>query len=84
MFSYDANKVYGEWKIGKTDIYQNVGFSAAHIVYIIQALLDRFDIDRSDFVYSARSNKTAEREQALADADATLTEHAEDYKKMSE
>lgn len=84
MFSYDIDKVYGDWKIAKTDIYQNTGFSAAHIVYIIQALLDRFDIDRSDFVYSARSNKTAEREQALADADATLTEHAEDYKKMSE
>ena len=35
------------------------GFSASHIMWIIQALLDKYDIDRSDFVYNARSNKKA-------------------------
>lgn len=58
MFSYDPDQVYGDTMIGNTGIYQSVGFSAAHIMYIIRALLDRYDIDRSDFVYSARSNKS--------------------------
>lgn len=62
MFSYDANKVYGEYKLDGTDIYVSIGFSAAHIIYIIRALLDRYDIDRSDFVYSARSTKQASPE----------------------
>lgn len=57
MFSYDVDEVYGDYKLENTDIYESTGFSAAHIMYIIRALLDRYDIDRSDFVYSARSNK---------------------------
>lgn len=60
MFSYDADQVYGETKLGNTDIYQSVGFSASHIMYIIRALLDKYDIDRGDFVYSARSTKQVE------------------------
>lgn len=62
MFSYDVNEVYGDSKIAGTDIYQSVGFSAAHIMYIIRALLDKYDIDRSDFIYSARSTKAASSE----------------------
>ena len=62
MFSYDVNEVYGDSKITGTDIYQSVGFSAAHIMYIIRALLDKYDIDRSDFVYSARSTKAVSSE----------------------
>jgi len=62
MFSYDVNEVYGDSKIAGTDIYQSVGFSAAHIMYIIRALLDKYDIDRSDFVYSARSTKASSTE----------------------
>lgn len=57
MFSYDVDQIYGDYKLENTDIYESTGFSAAHIMYIIRALLDRYDIDRSDFVYSARSNK---------------------------
>lgn len=57
MFSYDSSLVYGDTMIGDSGIYQSVGFSASHIMYIIRALLDKYDIDRSDFVYSARSNK---------------------------
>ena len=57
MFSYDVNEVYGDYKIENTDIYESIGFSAAHIICIICALLDRYDIDRNDFVYSARSTK---------------------------
>ena len=62
MFSYDESKVNGDYKISGTEIYENVGYSAAHIMYIIRALLDRYDIDRSDFAYSARSNKPADKE----------------------
>lgn len=57
MFSYDENMVYGDNKIPGTDIYQSIGFSASHIMYIIRALLDKYDIDRNDFVYSAKSSK---------------------------
>lgn len=57
MFSYDSSLVYGDTMIGDSGIYQSVGFSASHILHIIRALLDKYDIDRSDFVYSARSNK---------------------------
>ena len=62
MFSYDVDAVYGDYKLRDTDIYVSTGFSAAHIMYIIRALLDRYDIDHSDFVYSARSNKPAGKE----------------------
>lgn len=55
MFSYDPGKVNGDYKIGGTDIYENSGFLASHIMSIIQALLDRYDIDHNDFIYSART-----------------------------
>lgn len=63
MFSYEVDQVYGDYKLEDTDIYESTGFSAAHIMYIIRALLDRYDIDRSDFVYSARSNKPATKDE---------------------
>lgn len=63
MFSYDVDEVYGDYKLGDTDIYESTGFSAAHIMYIIRALLDKYDIDRSDFVYSARSTKPIGKEE---------------------
>ena len=58
MFSYDADKVYGDYQIEGTNIYESVGFSASHIMYIIRALLDKYDIDHSDFLYSAKSAKS--------------------------
>jgi len=60
MFSYDATKISGDYKLGDTGIYESTGFSASHIMWIIRALLDRYDIDRSDFVYNARSNKKSD------------------------
>lgn len=57
MFSYDVEDVIGDCKLGDTDIYQSTGYSAAHIMYIIKALLEKYDIELSDFTYSARSNK---------------------------
>lgn len=62
MFSYDADQTQGDYILEGTDIYESAGFSAAHIMYIIRELLDRYDIDRSDFVYSARSYKTGDKE----------------------
>lgn len=57
MFSYSASKTTGDYRIKETNIFESVGFSATHIMYIIQALLDLYEIDHTDFVYSARSNK---------------------------
>lgn len=57
MFSYDVKKINGDLKIKGSDIYENTGYSAAHIMYIIKALLEKYDIDVTEFVYSARSNK---------------------------
>lgn len=62
MFSYDVNQVYGDTMIGDSGIYQSVGFSASHIMYIVRALLDKYDIDRADFVYSARSSKPVDKD----------------------
>lgn len=56
MFLYDAEKVSGDMKIKGTEIYESTGFSAAHIMYIIQALLEKFDLEYDDFEYSARPN----------------------------
>lgn len=63
MFSYDVNQVRGDYKLDGTEIYESTGFSSAHIMCIIGALLDKYDIDRSDFVYSARSNKLKEKDE---------------------
>lgn len=60
MFSYDVNAVYGDYKLGETDIYESTGFSAAHIMQIIRALLEIYDIDVTEFVYSARTYKQVE------------------------
>lgn len=60
MFSYDPTVVTSGYKIKGTDIYENIGYSASHIISIIRALLDRYDIDQSEFVYSAKSSKTAD------------------------
>ena len=57
MFSYDKEKISGDYKLGDTGIYESTGFSAYHIICIIQALLGKYDIDSSDFVYSARESK---------------------------
>jgi uncharacterized protein with ParB-like and HNH nuclease domain len=58
MFSYDRKKVSERSiKIDGTDIFENVGFSASYIMYIIRAILEKYDIDEEEFVYSARTNK---------------------------
>ena len=54
MFSYDETKTTYNYKLKDTDIYESTGFSAPHIMHIIRAMLDKYEIDRSDFVYSAR------------------------------
>lgn len=59
MFSYDEKVVKSGYRITGTDIYEDVGFSSSHIMNFIRALLDRYDVDRSDFIYCARSNKNS-------------------------
>lgn len=63
MFSYDAEQVYGDHKIKGTDIYVNVGYSAAHIVSIIRELLNIFDIDITEFVYSAKAKNDPRQQE---------------------
>ncbi|MBQ6945005.1 MAG: DUF262 domain-containing protein [Ruminococcus sp.] len=63
LFSYDNELVYGDLKLGDTDIYMGSGFSASYIMHIIRALLDKYDIDRSEFVYSARSSKKTDKQE---------------------
>lgn len=60
MFSYDVSVISGDYKLEETDIYESTGFSAAHIMCIIRAMLEIYDIDISDFVYSARVSKQTE------------------------
>ena len=58
MFSYDYKLTWGSnLKVADSEIYESSGFSAATIMCIIRALVDRYGLDRSDFVYSARDNK---------------------------
>ena len=59
MFSYKKDKVNSDYRIGDTDIYVRLGYSAAHTISIIKALLQKYDIDTDDFVYSAREYKKA-------------------------
>lgn len=60
MFSYDSAKTTGDYQIKGTSIYESVGFSAYHIMCIIRALLIKYDIEATEFVYSARSNRSAD------------------------
>ncbi len=64
LFSYDENKTNNSYKIPGTDIFENIGYSASHIISLIRDLLDRYDIERSDFVYSARSNRPEDKKTA--------------------
>lgn len=61
MFSYDVANVYGENRIKGTDIYVNVGYSAAHIMCIIKELLSIYDIDITEFVYSAKGKSDSKQ-----------------------
>ena len=60
MFSYDSTKTTGDYQIKGTSIYESVGFSAYHIMCIIHALLIKYDIEATEFVYSARSNRSVD------------------------
>ena len=60
MFSYDPNKLYGTNPIGTSGIYYSVGFSASYTMYIIKELLDKYEIEHNEFVYSARPNNPQE------------------------
>lgn len=69
FFSYDKTKVGdSDIKIKNTDIYINkAGLSASDTIYAIMKLLECYDIDLNDFVYSARSNTSKNEGQGTAD-----------------
>ncbi len=57
FFSYNAQELKNPDQVANSGIYHSTGYSAAHCMWIIQALLDKYEIDRTEFVYSARSYK---------------------------
>lgn len=57
LFSYDKNNINGDYRIGDTAIYEDTGFSSYQIMCIIKALLEKYEIDTEEFVYSAKDNK---------------------------
>lgn len=57
VFTYKSRNVNSDYRIGDTGIYVRLGYSAAHTISIIKALLQKYDIDTDDFVYSARESK---------------------------
>ena len=59
VFTYKSRNVNRDYRIGDTGIYVRLGYSAAHTISIIKALLQKYDIDTDDFVYSAREYKKA-------------------------
>lgn len=65
LFSYDKAVVSSEisYMIDGSDIHVSNGFSAKYIVTFIRALLEKYEIDQNDFIYSARSSKSAEKEE---------------------
>lgn len=56
LFSYDDEKVKGEYRIPNTNIYEAVDFSAWNIMRIIKTLIEKYDLSYDDFIYSARIN----------------------------
>ncbi|MBO5014661.1 MAG: DUF262 domain-containing protein [Bacteroidaceae bacterium] len=64
FFSYDATEIKYPDQVANSGIYHGTGFSAATIMWIIQALLDKHEIERSEFVYSARSTKPTAKEES--------------------
>ena len=63
LFSYDKEVVSSEisYMVNGTDIHVSNGFSAMYIISFIRALLEKYDIDQNDFVYSARSSKPLDK-----------------------
>lgn len=70
MFSYDYNKTWGaNYKVSDSEIYESVGFSASHIMHIVAALLDRYDIDYEEFSYSAMDTRKSDAAQLYNGSD---------------
>lgn len=55
LFSYDKEKIKYDYMIPGTNIYQNTGFNSWYSIQFIKALIEQFDLEYDDFVYSARS-----------------------------
>ena len=57
FFSYDAKEYKYSDQVGESGIYHPIGFSAKDGIWVIRALLDKYEIERSEFTYSAKSYK---------------------------
>ena len=66
VFSYDPDCILdAEQKemIDGTSIYFSTGFSAQHAMALIKMLLERYDIEESEFVYSAKTNRSQRKRE---------------------
>ena len=74
FFSYDASSLKNPDQVANSGIYHPTGFSAPYCIGIIQLLLDRYEIDRSEFVYSAKSYKTIADNDKSKNCNADIAE----------
>ena len=62
FFSYDAKEYKYSDQVADSGIYHPVGYSAKDSIWVIRALLDKYEIDRTEFTYSAKSYKKKEEQ----------------------
>lgn len=59
FFSYDAKELKSPDQVANSGIYHPTGYSAPTCIWMIRALLDKYEIDYTEFSYSARWNKVS-------------------------
>ena len=57
FFSYNSKELKNPDQVANSGIYHPTGYSASTCIWMIKALLDKYEIDYTEFSYSARSNK---------------------------
>lgn len=57
FFSYNPADLSLPDRVADSNIYHENGYSAPTCIWIIRALLDRYEIDYTEFTYSAKPNK---------------------------
>ena len=57
FFSFNPAELSFPDQVADSNIYHENGYSAPMCIWIIKALLDKYEIDQSEFTYSAKQNK---------------------------
>lgn len=61
LFSYNLDSVQNGYKLAETGIFVSTNFSASRIMKVIRTLLDKYEMEYEDLVYSARSYAKKEK-----------------------